>query len=471
VTGPGGASPAGGRPSPDGAPPPGPAGGPAPVRHLGRLRLVAVGINSVVGGGIFVLPAVVTARVGAAGLLAYLAAGALVLGVGLSLGRLAARFERSGGPYLYVQQAFGGLLGFQAGWLFTLARLSAMASLLNACALYLGQIAPGGGGLPARALFVGAAAAFVIGTNIAGIRGTSGATNVLAVAKTAPLVLLGVAGLFFVDAARFEVQPPGALPFVRSALLLVFAFTGFEILTVPAEESLRPRRDMPAALLATVLSVGALYLLVHAAALGMLPDLGRETAPLARAAGILAGPAGLYAMTAVAAVSTAGCSLASLLGGSRMLYAMAVTGQIPASIGALHPARRTPARATLLIGAPAAVLAVFQSYETLSAVSAGTRLLVYLACCLACLRRAAPGNGMAGSGAAGSGGAGPEAAAAGAPGGRTVAALTAAGIVVLLLALELREVLGGMIGVGIGMVLYLAARRSRAAAAARGGGS
>jgi amino acid transporter len=438
----------------------GPGGNVAPVRHLGRLRLVAVGINSVVGGGIFVLPAVVTARVGAAALLAYVAAGAVVLGVGLSLGRLAARFERSGGPYLYVHQAFGELVGFQAGWLFTLARLSAMASLLNACALYLGQIVAGGSGLPARVLFVGAAALFVIGTNIAGIRGTSGATNMLAVAKVAPLVLLGVAGLFFMDAARFDLRPPGTMPFVRSVLLLVFAFTGFEILTVPAEESLRPRRDMPAALLATILSVGVLYLLVHSVVLGMLPDLGRETAPLASAAAVLAGPIGLYGMTAVAAVSTAGCSLASLLGGSRMLYAMAATRQIPASIGALHPSRRTPARATLLIGVPAAALAVFQSYETLSAVSAGTRLLVYLACCLACLRRAVPESAAPESAAAES-----AAPVPGARGGRAVAAVTAAAIVVLLLALELREVAGGMIGLGLGMVLYLAARRARAAVA------
>jgi amino acid transporter len=143
-----------------------------------------------------------------------------------------------------------------------------------------------------------------------------------------------------------------------------------------------------------------------------------------------------------------------------MLYAMAATRQIPASIGALHPSRRTPARATLLIGVPAAALAVFQSYETLSAVSAGTRLLVYLACCLACLRRAVPESAAPESAAAES-----AAPVPGARGGRAVAAVTAAAIVVLLLALELREVAGGMIGLGLGMVLYLAARRARAAVA------
>lgn len=418
-----------------------------PIRHLGRLRLAAVGINSVVGGGIFILPALVTARIGTAGLFAYAAAGLLVLGVGLSLGRLASGFERSGGPYAYVHGAFGDFAGFQAGWLFILARLSAMASLLNAFALYVGQIVPGGSGLPARALSVGAAALFVVATNIIGIRQTSRATNVLALVKIAPLVALGLAGLFVVDPERFALQAPGAMPFLRSVLLLVFAFSGFEILTVPAEESLRPRRDMPAALLMTILSVGALYLLVHSVALGMLPGLAQEKVPLATAAAILAGPAGLYGMTVAAAVSTAGCSLASLLGGSRMLYAMSSTRQIPAFLGALDPRLRTPARATLLVGIPAAVLAVFQSYETLSAVSAGTRLLVYLACCMACFRPLSGG---------------------GHPGGRVVAALTASGIVALLMALELKEVAGGMIGLGIGMGLYLAARRGRAAFAREG---
>ena len=428
-----------------------------PIRHLGPIRLAGLGINSVIGGGIFVLPAVVAALVGPTSLFAYAAAGAVALGVGLVLGRLASRHERSGGPFLYVQQAFGGFWGFQAGWLFCLARLSAAASLLNAFARYVGQIVPGGSGLAGRAILVAIAALFVTGTNIAGIRQTARASNALAIIKIAPLVVLGIAGLGILDTAGLRPVAVEPMAFLRAVLLLIFAFSGFEIATVSAEESLRPRRDVPVALLTTILSVGALYLLVHTVALGSLPDLARERAPLATIAHRLGGSAALYAMTAAAALSTAGCSLASLVGGTRVLYAMSATLQIPAWIGALHAVRRTPVNASLLMGTAAAVLAVGGRYEWLSAISAGTRLLVYLGCCLACLRPAA----AAASGAAAGGAA---------FGGRLTALLTAGAVVILLFGLELTEAVAGMIGLGIGMVLYTAARRARAAFARRGEG-
>ena len=87
-------------------------------------------------------PATVAGLVGSASLVAYLLAGTVVLGVGAALARLAARFESSGGPYLYVHRTFGPLAGFQVGWLFCLARFTAMANLLHAFALYLGALVP-----------------------------------------------------------------------------------------------------------------------------------------------------------------------------------------------------------------------------------------------------------------------------------------------------------------------------------------
>ncbi len=419
----------------------------APLRYLGRSRLVAVGINSVIGGGIFILPMTVTALVGAAGLPAYLVAGTVVFGVGLALASLAARHEASGGPYVYVQSVFGRFAGFQVGWLFCLARLTAMATLMNGFARYVGALVPWGTHAVARAALVLICAMAVVGTNVAGIRATSQAANLLAILKVAPLLLLGLSGLFFVRLERFALAPFRPSDFLRAVLLLIFAFTGFEILTVPAEESLRPRRDMPFALIATIGSVCVLYLLVHTAALGMLPGLGSETAPLATAAGILAGPAGRYGMTAVAAVSMAGCTLVSLVGASRLLYAMSRAAQIPAVLGALAPRRRTPVVASFLLSGIAAALAIAGGYAELAAVSAGSRMLIYLACCLACL---VPARGLAPGGVA------PGVAP---PRGRIAASLTAVAILILLSGLERREVAAGLMGIAFGMALYLGARR------------
>jgi APA family basic amino acid/polyamine antiporter len=118
---------------------------------------------------------------------------------------------------------------------------------------------------------------------------------------------------------------------------------------------------------------------------------------------------------------------------------MASAGEVPAWIGALHPRYRTPAIGSVLLGAGAAALAIVGRYDFLAAVSAGTRLLVYLACALACLR---PGIG-------------------GRVRTRVTAAITSAAIVALLFGLEPHEVQFGMIGIGVGLVLYLLARRTR----------
>ena len=224
---------------------------------------------------------------------------------------------------------------------------------------------------------------------------------------------------------------------------MIFAFSGFEILTVPAEESLQPRRDMPFAVIATILTVCAIYLPVHLVAAGMLDNLASEQAPLASVAGILAGPAGRYAMTFIAATSMAGCALISLVGGTRLMYSMSSARQLPLWMGSLHAGWRTPVRATMIIGVLGTTLAIASAYSTLAAVSAGTRLLVYLACCCACLRRpsAAPGE--------------PDG-----PRGRIIPALTSVAIVALLCALERDEIIGGLSGVGIGTVLYLGMRRA-----------
>jgi amino acid transporter len=423
----------------------------APLRHLGRGRLVAIGLNSVIGGGIFILPATVAALTGSASLFGYLAAACVVAGVGTALGVLAGGASSSGGPYLYTRRAFGPFAGFVVGWLFCLARLSAMANLMVGFAQYLGTLLPGADAPLPRAAFILLCAAGVVGTNIAGIRSTSGASSLLAIVKVAPLLLLGLAGLFFLRPGAFAMQPPEPAAFLRTVLLLIYAFTGFEILTVPAEESLDPRRDMPRALYATIAIVSGLYLLVHAASIGLLPGLASEPAPLATAAGLLAGPAGRYGMTAVAAASMFGCTLVSLVGASRLLYAMARAGQIPAWLGALSPVTRAPATACLLTGAVASLLALTGTYATLAAFSAGARLLVYLACCLACLRPAAAGGAAA------------RGEASGWPPrwSRWVALATAAAIIGLLAGLERREILYGVGGAAFGALLYGGARAGR----------
>src|SRR5262249_45326278 len=150
------------------------AGSPVrPIRHLGLVRLVFIGINSVIGGGIFILPATVAALLGPASLPAYVAARFIVWGIGTVLGRPAPRFDTSGGPYAYIERAFGPVAGFLAGWIFWLARTTAMANLVNGAALYLGALWPVLAGPVVRAAVILLAACVVTGLDVVGIRQAS----------------------------------------------------------------------------------------------------------------------------------------------------------------------------------------------------------------------------------------------------------------------------------------------------------
>lgn len=414
-----------------------------PVRHLGLFRLVAIGINSVIGGGIFILPATAAGLIGPASLPAYVVAGFIVWGIGTVLGRLAARFETSGGPYAYIERAFGPAAGFLAGCLFWLARTTAMGNLLNGAALYLGALWPALADPWPRGAVIVLIACAVTGLDIAGIRQASRAADLFALLKVVPLLVVGLAGLLLVEPSRLALSPVDPMPFLRTVLLLMYAFTGFESMVVPAEESRDPRRDMPRALLATVAAVCSIYLLVHVAALGALPDLGAEKAPLATLAGMEFGEGGRLLLTFAAALSMAGCSLSSLLGGTRMVYAMSSLGRIPRVLGALHAQSRTPLLASLLTGGIATLLAILGGYAFLAAVSSGTRLLMYAACCLACL------TGLAAAGVA----AGPSAGRV--PiGGMAVPLATLVAILVLLRGLNLKEVLFGIMAIGVCLLLW-----------------
>src|SRR5258708_14429020 len=114
---------------------------PAPpplIRAVGLFSLTAIAVNGMVGSGIFVLPARVAGILGTAALSAYVLAGVAASLIVLCFAEVAARFDRSGGPYLYARAAFGDFIGFEIGWMMLLARLTSMGAISNAFASYLG---------------------------------------------------------------------------------------------------------------------------------------------------------------------------------------------------------------------------------------------------------------------------------------------------------------------------------------------
>lgn len=361
-------------------------------RELGKWALTAIGVNQVIGSGIFRLPADLAASAGGWSPWLVAAVGLASLLVALSFAEVSSRFEATGGSYIYTRAAFGRFLAFEVGWMLWFTRVSSWASVLNVLVLAVAFYWPAlGVGVP-RALVITVVIGLFAVINILGIRLSSFVVNGFTIGKLVPLLIFVAAGIFFVDVERL--QPSGAVPMVdlaTGALLLIFAFGGYETVPVPAGEARDPRSTVPFALVMTVVVVTIVMVLVQIVALGTLETLEGSTTPLADAAGRFMGPIGALLLTVGAVISTSGNSMGQALSGSRSLYALAEQGDIPRRVfGYVHPKFRTPTGAILVTCGVALVLAISGGFVALAAASAVARLLVYVATCASTIRLRQP---------------------------------------------------------------------------------
>jgi amino acid transporter len=341
--------------------------------------VVGLAVNSVVGSGVYLLPASAAALLGPWSLPAVALAAVAVLLVVLCFAEAASRFQEPGAGYIYARAAFGDLVGFEVGWMTWLARVASAASLSVGFAQAVSYLVPDAAEGAGRALAIAAPIVVLTAINVAGVEAGARTAVLLAIGKLVPLAIFVVAGLGVASWATAAGQEPTREGgFTAAAILLLFAFAGFENTAAPAGEYRRPQRDVPFALLVNLLIVTALYLGVQWVALGTLPDLGASSTPLADAAALFLGSWGGTLLTAGAVVSIAGNVGATTLAGPRYLFALARDGYGPRFLAAVHPRFRTPANAILAQGALALPLALTGSFEELATLSVVARLATYL---------------------------------------------------------------------------------------------
>ena len=364
-----------------------PASEPTLRRELGKWDLTAIGVNQVIGSAIFLLPSQVAAQVGSWSPIAFLAIGGASLLVALCFAEVGSRFEGTGGPYLYTRAAFGRFVGFEVGWMQWVTRVTSQASIVNAIALALGFYWPPVAGGLGRALTISTVTLGLGWINLRGIRLSAAVINMFTVAKLVPLALFIVIGVWFVDVGRLVPSGSVSLPQVSAAaLLLIFAFGGYDVIGVPAGEASNPRRHLPFAFVVTILTVTAIMTLAQLVALGTLPDLQASKTPLADASLLFMGAAGALLISAGSIVSMTGNNLGAVLTGSRMLFALSENGELPRLFSRIHPRYRTPSNAIMFTTLAALALALSGSFVILAVASAVARLIAYTGACAATLR-------------------------------------------------------------------------------------
>jgi amino acid transporter len=361
------------------------------LRAIRRWDLVALTINAVIGGGIFGLPSEAFARIGVYSLFGFVVCGGAVILIVLCFAEVSSRFSDTGGPYLYAHAAFGPIVGFEVGWMVWIARLTAFAANCNLLVSYLAFFIPAAESDIWRPVTIISVVVGLTIVNIIGVRDAAMLSNVSAVAKLAPLALLVVAGCFFIDPARYTLGPvPAYSAFSASVLLLVYAFTGFEMVAIPGGEQRDPRRDLPYALLIGMAVVIVVYVLIQFVAVGTLPELGTSRRPLSDAGGRVLGPLGAAIISGGALISLFGNLNVIMLVAPRLPFAMAERGELPRFIAATHRRFRTPHAAIVLTASLMLVLTLSGTFVYAATISVLARLFGYATTCAAlpALRRA-----------------------------------------------------------------------------------
>lgn len=354
------------------------------IRGISRWDLTAIAINTIIGTGIFILPARVFGLIGNYSLLAFVACAIIIGFIILCFAEVSSRFSATGGMYLYAKEAFGPIVGFEVGWLYWIVRVTTFATNCNALLLYLAFFYPQSGEGFLRYLIVGLIVFIITLFNILGVRESVILTNLFTVGKIVPLLIFAAIGIFFIEPSNFSFgAPPEHGKFFDAILILIYAFAGFEASVIPAGETKDPQKNVPFALFSALIFCTILFIVIQIVAVGTLPGLAESKTPLADSAGQFLGYFGLVFITIGALISVLGNLNGGFLATSRIPYAMAEQKELPQIIGKTHAKFKTPHVSILLTGVVILIFTLQTSFYSALTIATITRLLVYATTCAA----------------------------------------------------------------------------------------
>src|ERR1700719_1067883 len=211
------------------------------VRAMGVPALTANIVNSTIGAGIVVLPALVAKGLGSAAPLAFIACGLAMLLFVACFAIAGSRVSLTGGLYAYVEVAFGRYVGFLAGVLYGITAISAVAGVGNVLVDSLGGLVPFLGNPIVRIGLMLVVYLSLVIVNVRGVRGGAGAVGVVTLTKLVPIALFLGVGAFFINRANLSWSAwPTSQELGNSVLLLLFAFVGIEVALIPSGEVKSP---------------------------------------------------------------------------------------------------------------------------------------------------------------------------------------------------------------------------------------
>ncbi len=353
-------------------------------RSMTLFDVVCLGINGIIGAGIFLLPGKLAAVSGPFSIIIFVICGFLCLAIALCFVEMGGIYQETGGAYIYAKNTFGPMIGFMVGWMMWLSAIIGWAAMARGLILYLHFFSPSLsegwiGEIIVISLILG------LGTlNFLGVKIGARVINLFTIGKVIPIFVFITVGFFHIDTSSlnqifsFEEYNIGA-----AIIIALFAYTGFEYLPVPAGEMKRPGRDIPIAFFISILGTTLIYVLVQTVATGTLPGLAQSEKPLADAATIFLGPAGGVLIAIGALLAIAGVNSGIALTGPRTLFVLSSDGFFPDIFRKIHPKYHTPYIAIGVNAILTLVLTLTGTFEYLIFASVLVSILQYIPTCLA----------------------------------------------------------------------------------------
>ncbi len=359
------------------------------VRDLALTASVAVVLANVIGTGVFLKARVMTCNVGTPTmvLVVWVVAGLLSLAGALTYAELGAMMPRSGGEYNYLDAAYGRVWAFSNGWMQTfIAHTGGQAAAAVAMVIFLNDLLDGGLGASALRYLPVGMIAIVTALNLASVRSSGRIATGLTVVKVSLVLVIGVGAFLLASgsggyfggsgaAGSCEGVPDtarlGVTGFGAAMLGALWGYDGWNTIVQLGDEVRDPGRNIPRALIGGVGLIMVLYLLANAAYFHVLTPTQVASVPATSSVALetalrFLGPAAVGLMAAGLMLSSFGTLHTSMLAGSRITYAVARDGLLPAKLAEVSRGARVPAAAVLLHGTWASVLALTGSFDTLT---------------------------------------------------------------------------------------------------------
>jgi len=354
-------------------------------REIGLFGATALGIGAIIGSGIFIVTGIVAGIAGPAMIISVLIAGVIALFSALCVAELSAYLPEEGGTYAYAQKLISPLAGFIAGWIWVFSNIFVGAAVSLGFAHYFATLFPA---LTVKGIAVFICLIFII-INYIGLKESTILNNLLVTLKVLILLFFIAFGLgFFSTANLTPLAPAGISGILSGAALIFFAYTGFARVTIMAEEVQNPRVTIPRSIYLALAISTILYIFVSVIAVGLVgaPALSRSGSPLADAIRVTGSSPAVLLISTGAMIATASVLLTTIMGISRIVFAMSRKGDLPAFLNRLHPRFNTPHYAIWLSGACMIAAILLADITLVVAVSTFAMLVFYLIADIAALR-------------------------------------------------------------------------------------